>query len=53
MEKKMGPKIAENCIDCHMPVEQTNAIVSETADKIIRTTMRTHWIKVYPAADQP
>jgi hypothetical protein len=53
MEKKMGPRIAENCIDCHMPVEQTNAIVSETADKIIRTTMRTHWIKVYPAADQP
>jgi hypothetical protein len=37
MEKKMGPRIAENCIDCHMPVEQTNAIVSETADKIIRT----------------
>ncbi|WP_158749604.1 multiheme c-type cytochrome [Acidobacterium sp. S8] len=56
MEKKIGHAIAENCIDCHMPVEQTNAIVSETADKVIRTRMRTHWIKVYPAAasvDQP
>ncbi|MGC2164059.1 MAG: multiheme c-type cytochrome [Silvibacterium sp.] len=48
--KTMGYKIAKDCIDCHMPVEQTNAIVSETADKIIRTTMRTHWIKVYPSA---
>jgi hypothetical protein len=52
MEKKMGPKIAENCIDCHMPVEQTNSIVSETADTVIRTKMRTHWIKVYPSTEQ-
>jgi hypothetical protein len=50
-EKKMGEKIARNCIDCHMPVLQTNAIVSETADKTIRTRMRTHWIKVYSEAE--
>jgi hypothetical protein len=48
IEKQRGPSIANNCIDCHMPVEQTNAIVSQTGDKLIRTTMRTHWIKVYP-----
>jgi hypothetical protein len=53
MAKTMGHKIAENCIDCHMPVEQTNAIVSETGDKVIRTTMRTHWIQVYPTPGQP
>jgi hypothetical protein len=47
MEKKIGATIANNCIDCHMPVLQTNAIVSETAGKTIRTRMRTHWIKVY------
>jgi hypothetical protein len=46
--KTMGNKIAENCIDCHMPVEPTNAIVSETAGQVIRPTMRNHWIKVYP-----
>jgi hypothetical protein len=51
MAKTMGRKIAEDCVDCHMPVEQTNAIVSETGDKVIRTTMRTHWIKVYPSAE--
>ena len=48
MSKTMGHKIAENCIDCHMPVESTNAIVSETAGQVIRPKMRNHWIKVYP-----
>lgn len=52
IEKTMGPSIKNNCIDCHMPVEQTNAIVSETGDHVIRTRMRTHWIKVYLAAEQ-
>jgi hypothetical protein len=45
--KHGGPKIKSNCIDCHMPLEQTQAIVSQTGDKVIRTTMRTHWIRVY------
>lgn len=45
--KHMGDKIAANCIDCHMPVEQTSAIVSITAGHAIRTSMRNHWIKVY------
>jgi hypothetical protein len=49
MERKLGPEIVNKCIDCHMPVEQSNAIVSETADRVIRTKMRTHWIKVYPS----
>jgi Cytochrome c554 and c-prime len=48
MAKTMGPKIAENCIDCHMPVETTNAVASETAGHAIRPRMRNHWIKVYP-----
>ena len=49
IERKLGPTIANNCIDCHMPVQQTQAIVSQTAGTVIRTRMRTHWIKVYPA----
>ena len=51
--KTMGHRIASNCIDCHMPVEPTNVIVSETAGKVVRATMRNHWIKVYPAARMP
>jgi hypothetical protein len=52
-ERKIGADIANRCIDCHMPLEQTDAIVSETADRVIRTKMRTHWIKVYPSVDGP
>lgn len=48
VSKTKGHSIENNCIDCHMPVEPTNVIVSETADKIVRATMRNHWIKVYP-----
>jgi len=46
--RTLGKKIEENCIDCHMPVQPTAAIVSETAGKEVHATMRTHWIKVYP-----
>jgi hypothetical protein len=49
----MGHKIAGDCIDCHMPVEATNVIVSETAGKVVRAKMRNHWIKVYPEARMP
>lgn len=46
--KQMGERIVHDCISCHMPLQQTSAIVSETAGKIIHTSIRTHWIKVYP-----
>jgi hypothetical protein len=48
LAKTMGRKIAENCIDCHMPVEPTNAIASTTAGQVIRPKMRNHWIRIYP-----
>ncbi|HTY83219.1 MAG TPA: multiheme c-type cytochrome [Silvibacterium sp.] len=51
--KTMGHKIANDCIDCHMPVEPTNVIVSDTAGKEVRAKMRNHWIKVYPGAHMP
>ena len=47
MYKSMGSKIADNCIDCHMPIQQTSAVVSDTAGELIRPKMRTHWIRVY------
>jgi hypothetical protein len=48
ISRTLGIKIARNCIDCHMPKQQTNAIVSTTANRILHTSIRTHWIKVYP-----
>ena len=53
MSKKMGQQIAHKCIDCHMPVEETNVIVSQTAGQVVHATMRNHWIKVYAEAIPP
>ncbi len=48
LSKKLGHNIVKNCIDCHMPVQPTNVIVSETGSTVVRATMRNHWIKIYP-----
>jgi tetratricopeptide (TPR) repeat protein len=48
LSQKIGHTIANNCIDCHMPVEPTKLIVSETAGELVHASMRNHWIKVYP-----
>jgi hypothetical protein len=50
---KMGHTIVDKCIDCHMPLEQTSAIASETAAQVVHATMRNHWIKVYPDVRLP
>jgi len=50
---KMGHAIVDKCIECHMPIEQTNAIVSETAGQVVHATMRNHWIRVYAEARLP
>ena len=43
----MGSHIAANCIDCHMPMQETEAIVSVTAGKVLRTSIRNHRIAIY------
>jgi cytochrome c554/c'-like protein len=53
MAAKIGHDIVKNCIDCHMPVEQTSVIASETAGQVVHARMRNHWIKVYPPAAPP
>ena len=47
VSKKLGHAIADNCIDCHMPIEPTKVISSETAGQVVRAKMRNHWIKIY------
>jgi hypothetical protein len=53
MSQTLGPKIADNCIDCHMPIQATKAIIVKTAGNVVGTTMRTHWIRTYPEVAQP
>jgi len=47
MYAKLGAQIVSNCIDCHMPVQQSNAIVSGVNGTEVRAKVRNHWIKVY------
>jgi hypothetical protein len=47
---KMGAQIADRCIDCHMPNQQSNVIVSIFNGRQTKPSVRTHWIKVYPEA---
>ncbi len=46
---KLGPEIASNCIDCHMPNQESKAVFLDVNGKKINPQFRTHWIKVYPA----
>jgi hypothetical protein len=51
--RSTGVRAKANCIDCHMPVEKTNVIVTQTAGEELHASMRNHWIKVYPEARLP
>ena len=44
---KLGRDIARNCIDCHMPDQQTNLIVSDSNGRRVKPQVRNHWIKIY------
>jgi hypothetical protein len=47
---KLDVRIRENCVACHMPVQESNLIISNVNGKQIKARMRNHWIKVYAAA---
>jgi Cytochrome c554 and c-prime len=47
---KPNHPLADNCIDCHMPRQETNLIVFDFAGKRVKPQVRNHWIKVYPAS---
>jgi hypothetical protein len=50
---KLGEKIAGNCIECHMPVQPSNLIISDSNGKQTKANVRNHWIKVYPEMRTP
>lgn len=47
---KLGTPIANRCIDCHMPNQQSTVIVSDSNGRQVRPQIRTHWIKIYADA---
>jgi len=46
-----GREIAGNCIDCHMPRQQTNLIVSDSNGRKVKPKVRNHWIRIYPETE--
>jgi hypothetical protein len=44
-----GDSIAQRCVDCHMPVQESKLIESSGGGKELKAELRNHWIKVWPA----
>jgi len=45
---KLGPQIAANCVDCHMPVQASSSLVFDDDEIRAAARVRNHWIRVYP-----
>jgi hypothetical protein len=50
---KLGRKIAERCVDCHMPVQPSKLIITNSNGQQTRAMKRNHWIKIYPETRAP
>jgi len=45
--QERGHRIAENCVNCHMPKVTSKAVVSTNDGLKEQPQVRTHWSKVY------
>ncbi|HET9430711.1 MAG TPA: multiheme c-type cytochrome [Chitinophagaceae bacterium] len=50
MTEAIGPGITRNCIDCHMPAQQSHsiAVMIQGSSTPTAALLRTHFIKIYP-----
>ena len=44
---ELGEKLMGTCVNCHMPVQASNVIISSLNGKQPRAMVRSHWIKIY------
>lgn len=51
MFPRQNHQASSNCIDCHMPLKETNLIVFDQNGRRARPNVRSHWIKVYAESD--
>jgi hypothetical protein len=42
-----GHALAGRCVDCHMPLQASNLIVSALEGQSKQALVRSHWIRVY------
>jgi hypothetical protein len=48
-----GNQLLGRCVDCHMPLQASRILVSNSLGHQLRPQVRTHWIKVYPELRSP
>ena len=44
---KLREKIIGTCVSCHMPMQASNLIISNSNGKQYKPMLRSHWIKIY------
>lgn len=44
----LGQAIRTRCVDCHMPIEESAKITSDSAGSTLHALLRAHQIKIYP-----
>ena len=50
---KLGHEIDGNCVICHMPLQQTDQIISSVNGKQLQPKVRNHQIGIYPEVHLP
>jgi Cytochrome c554 and c-prime len=50
---KLREKIIGTCVNCHMPLQPSNLIITSLNGKQSRPMLRSHWIKIYPDLRAP
>jgi hypothetical protein len=45
---KLGAQIAANCVDCHMPLQKSELLFSQSNGQELRPLVRNHRIAIYP-----
>jgi len=46
---KMPKPAVTNCVDCHMPLQESNSLRIDLEDQQVPVKVRNHWIRVYPS----
>ncbi len=52
MSDTLGERLAQNCIDCHMPVRASENLKVDTAEGSIFPPLRDHFIRIDPQATE-
>jgi len=50
---KMATPTVTNCVDCHMPLQESNSLRVDLEDQQVPIKVRNHWIRVYPSQASP